>query len=69
MTDFVNLKITSCQKCPNFTSQRYYTGDSFEHVEEWRCKAQAQNHQRIALYEWPESKPKIPDWCPLREQS
>ena len=66
MSDSVNLKITNCQKCPNFGSQRYHTGDSFEYVEEWKCKASA--GKRIALQGWSDATPKIPQWCPLRNE-
>ena len=67
MTDSVQVRITSCEKCPNFMSQRYYTADSFENVQEWKC-AKFIGGKRITLQEWNDPIPKIPTWCPLRTQ-
>ena len=64
MTDTVKLTIASCDMCPNQTSERYYTGDSFETCFEWKCSAAGK--KTIAILDWNDKKPKIPSWCPLR---
>ncbi len=65
-----NLVLTCCQDCPHMNSERHYTGDSFEHVEDWTCdlmknKSTDAHGKRITLYEYPDKKPEIPYWCPL----
>ena len=64
MKDTVYLPITGCDKCPNRSSSRYYTEDSFEYVFDWRCEAT--DRKRITLHEWNDPVPAIPEWCPLR---
>lgn len=34
----VFIEINSCSQCPHFSSERDYTGDSWEFVEKWHCK-------------------------------
>lgn len=63
----VNLKINHCGECPNMNTERYYTADSWENVSEWRCSSN--KNKRIALQEWNDSAPPIPEWCPLREST
>lgn len=58
------VRIPSCNKCPNRTTKRYYTGDSFEMVIEWTC---TKTSKRIALVETFDKTPDIPEWCPLEE--
>jgi len=60
----VYMPITACDKCPNQHAEKYYTGDSFEDVQEWKCEKAG--FRRIALHEWNDQKPEIPEWCPLR---
>jgi len=59
----IKLDISSCDGCPNLSRERYYTGDSFEHVMEWKCK---KKNKRISLVETFDKNPLIPSWCPLR---
>jgi hypothetical protein len=35
----IKLKIADCRECPKFDSERVYTGDSWEMVFDWFCKA------------------------------
>jgi len=60
----VKMTITGCDVCPNMKSERYYTADSFESVQEWKCTSA--DEQRITLHEWNDKTPEIPPWCPLR---
>jgi hypothetical protein len=59
-----SFKIDSCAKCPNLSDQRHYTGDSWEMVFEWKCKAK---DNKLIGYEEGSDKPSIPNWCPLPE--
>jgi hypothetical protein len=67
MTETVQMTITGCDVCPNQQSERYYTADSFENIQEWKCEMAG--FQRIALHEWNDPKPAIPAWCPLRSNA
>ncbi len=66
MTNTVQLELTSCTDCPHWNSERYYTADSFEHVMEWKCKKV--DNKTIALQDWNDKDPGIPDFCPLLEK-
>lgn len=33
----IQIEIKTCQECPFFKSERYYTSDSFEHAMDWFC--------------------------------
>lgn len=61
----VNLKLTVCNKCPNWTDKRYYTADSFENVMEWLCTHDNVGAKRITLQDTFDKDPEIPNWCPL----
>ena len=80
--DVVMLEIQSCEKCPNLKTQRYYTSDSWDDCTEWLCKISTPKKEfydgcpdgrvtvggrRIAVLDWNDKDPKIPKWCPLRE--
>lgn len=67
MADAVQMTITGCDVCPKQQTERYYTGDSFENVQEWKCEAAG--FRRITLHEWNDPKPAIPAWCPLRSNA
>jgi hypothetical protein len=65
MTDTVNLVITACNKCPYMKSERHYTADSFETCFEWKC-TRGNINKTIAIQDWNDKTPPIPDWCALR---
>ena len=63
MPKSVIVKIQDCSQCPHQEVKRHYTADSFEMVFDWVC---LKNHGAIvAIVEWNDKKPKIPEWCPL----
>jgi hypothetical protein len=66
MTDFVslNLEIKICTECPNIRSNRVYTGDSFENLRMYICRAAG--GREIGTLDTFEKLEKIPQWCPLR---
>ena len=60
----IELEITTCKECPHFSSERYYTADSFEFAFNWYCN-KVEKRKIQGYVEWhEESKIKIPDWCP-----
>lgn len=61
----VLLEIYNCKVCPYMKSSRYYTADSFENVQEWKC-TKGGLEKRITLHEWNDPIPNIPEWCFLR---
>jgi len=63
----VQMTITGCFVCPNMKPERFYTADSFENVQEWKCASAG--GKRITLHEWNDKKPEIPSWCPLRSNA
>lgn len=63
MAKVFKVQVDSCSKCPNMTSNRHYTADSFEFVFEWSCGAVRNKH--ICYHEFPDKEPAIPEWCPL----
>ena len=63
MTNKVIIEITTCTECPDWQTQRYYTADSFENIQEWTCGI---TNERIGLAEWPDPNPGIPDNCPRK---
>jgi hypothetical protein len=81
--DVVHIPIYNCQDCKHCDRSRYYTADSFEHVEAWncaspklRCKYKGRNGttDNEAWHEPPgiglvegRDKPSILRWCPLRK--
>jgi len=62
------MEIKSCQSCPFFEQERYYTEDSWEIAFNWFCTKNEK--KKIAGYvEWhEESKVKIPEWCPAKSK-
>lgn len=60
----VQMTITGCDVCQNMKSERFYTADSFENVQEWKCAIAG--GARITLHDWNDKTPDIPAWCPLR---
>lgn len=62
----IEIEIKTCQECPFFKEERYYTADSFEHAHDWFCKKK--KNKKIAGYvSWNEEKDiPIPDWCPVK---
>jgi len=58
------IKIDSCAECRECESSRYSTSDLFEFI----CKAKIVHgrHMRIALKDWNEGNPEVPNWCPKR---
>lgn len=61
----INLQIISCDQCPHWNSQKYYTSDSWEDVQEWTCHYHSKRTKRISLQDWNDKSPEIPKWCPL----
>lgn len=59
----VSLTIKTCTECPNISSARHYTQDSFENLTELKCKKIG---KIIAIQEFNDAAPKIPEWCPIR---
>ena len=66
----VFLEIKQCNKCPYLKTQHVYTGDSFDHGDEWLCTKTKRKNNRIAGFvEWTRDEPKeIPEWCPLKRK-
>lgn len=80
--DIVCLTIRHCGECTHCRKSKYYTADSFEDVTAWNChhpkyekltKGQGfrdyEEFKRppgIALLDWNDKPPAIPEWCPLR---
>jgi hypothetical protein len=61
------MTIKSCRDCSFLEASRVYTEDSFEYVQQWRCKAR--DGRLIDRYvEWTDKIP-VPKWCPLRATS
>ena len=80
----VKLTVTHCGQCPHSHTQRYYTGDSFEHVQTLFCtktkrpqpemtdkQPEVKNSSRIGFLETgtKERDIPIPLWCPLRNEA
>jgi hypothetical protein len=64
MTTEIKLPIESCLDCPKLKTEKVYTADSWENVESWFCK---EAEKFVAKYhEWPDKKPDVPPWCPLK---
>ena len=63
----IKLEIKTCQECPFFNQERFYTGDSWEHAFNWFCTKE-EPEKIIANYvEWHEEKGiKVPDWCQIK---
>ena len=60
----VGIEIERCNKCPYVDIEPVYTGDSWDHMEDYIC---TQNNQKIARgVEWSSEIPFVPDWCPIR---
>lgn len=59
----IALEIASCSDCRFLKTSEVYTGDSFEHVENWECSKAC---KVIKLYVETFDKVKIPDWCPCK---
>lgn len=64
VSDEVTLKLQACNQCPHMQSERHYTADSFEDVAAWKCMRDG--GRTIALVDWNDKAPPIPEWCPLR---
>jgi hypothetical protein len=63
----VFLEVKNCNTCPNHTSERFYTGDSFEMEFTYKCKAKS--NKTIGIFDWQEERNiSIPTWCPLRKE-
>lgn len=61
----IKLEIKSCKDCPFFSSEKVYTGDSWEDVSKWTCKkANRVISGDVDWYE--ERKIPVPDWCPIK---
>ena len=58
------IEIKSCNTCPEFTSSRHYTADSFEMCFEFRC---LKMKRKIGIFDWNEEPESIPTWCPLQD--
>lgn len=73
----LQLKIDKCSECPHCKITRLYTGDSWEHAEDYWCKAtpdvpknergrSALPFKLISGYvEWNDEIPSPPEWCPF----
>lgn len=73
----IQLKINKCSECPNCKVTRLYTEDSWEHAEDYWCKATPappyNERGRSALpfkliegyVEWHDEIPTPPEWCPI----
>jgi hypothetical protein len=63
----IALEIETCQECPFFEQDRYYSPDSFEGPSfDWYCTQQGRKKIR-GYVEWHEaSKIPIPDWCKIK---
>lgn len=44
-SSMVKIEIKSCKDCPHFEQRRLYTGDSFEHVNDWFCTKEGGNQK------------------------
>lgn len=67
----IALEISSCNECPFFKRERYYTSDSWEMAFNWYCtreKNEDGKDKEISTYvEWNDVKDiKIPEWCPIK---
>lgn len=58
----IQLEIKSCQECPFFKTEPYYTADSWENADNWFC-TKADDKKIAGYVEWNDN-PAIPDWCP-----
>ena len=69
MTKIV-LEIKTCQQCPFFEKDRYYSGDSWETAFNWFCckvKEDGKSKKIVGYVEWhEEDKVEVPDWCPIK---
>lgn len=60
----IQLEIENCDKCPFHYTERAYTADSFECVEDYYCGV---SQKKIAGYvERDKELPQVPKWCPYR---
>ena len=66
MTNKVSIEITTCNECPHWDAERYYTADSWEHIMEWKCRLSGKS---IALVETFDDDPSIPEDCPLLKKN
>jgi len=64
------LELLTCQECPFFEKDRYYTEDSFEVAFNWYCckvKEEGKSKKIAGYVEWhEENKTPVPDWCPIK---
>lgn len=60
----IRLRILNCSECPDIKMRQLHTGDSWEHVDVWSCRAK--HNKRIGESESPSDLPPVPDWCPRR---
>jgi len=59
------VDIQSCQECSFFYTDKQYSTDGFDFMENWNCRKKDKKIQ--GAVEWHEiSKIKIPDWCPIK---
>ena len=60
------IEIDSCQNCPHFERERYYTEDSWEKAYNWFCHKNKEKREIQGYVEWNEVRGiSIPKWCPL----
>jgi hypothetical protein len=67
--DVVYKRLTCCDQCEFCEKNPDYTDDSFERPERWDCKhpkLRRKDKNIVRYQEWNDSKPGIPNWCPLR---
>ena len=57
------MRIKECQECPFSAEKRVYTGDSFENVFKYKCKAVNKEIGTAETFD----KLIPPKWCPLRQ--
>jgi hypothetical protein len=60
------LKIECCTQCPNHSTERDYTADSWEYCVKWNCKKLKNPVRRYV--DWNDHDKYIPKNCPLEDK-
>ena len=60
----VGIEIERCNKCPYVDIEPVYTGDSWDHMEDYMCEKA--NRKIAGAVKWPSEIPEVPNWCPIK---
>jgi len=65
-----SIEIKICTACPNHSSERDYTADSFEYCDKWLCKHPDGPKEPVRRYvDWNDKATEfIPKECPLKDK-